>query len=237
MEVIYIKKQASPNAAEDSRFIVPAIGLNTREGTRLIPHPYGTETTTYESLEQAIEQIHRAGYAAEYDGTHYPLPIRQAMTRSVPRRISSSQSTPTLKLVENAIPSLLEQLSDHVPSVVASAAFALGEIRDEGALPGLIHALGHEDSNVRKNATEALAKIGKPVLKAVQLSLKDKHWLVRHSALCVILELLHYEVALVPIILPEALPLLKDENWLVRSHAATVFGEVAKTFRSMEENQ
>lgn len=140
-----------------------------------------------------------------------------------------------MRAVEDAIPLLQEQLNDNVPSVVASAAFALGEIKDEGALPGLIHALSNEDPGVRKNVTEALAKIGKPALNAIQLSLRDKHWLVRHSALAAILELIHLGFDLVPEVLPDALPLLKDESWLVRSQAAMVFGEAAKAYHTLQE--
>lgn len=235
METIYIKRQYKSNDSQEFIYLVPAVGIKTREGMRLIPHPYGTETTSFDSLETAVAMVHRAGYAAEFEGKHYPLPNRQGPAR--PRLTRSRDSSPVMRLVENAIPFLQEQLNDTVPSVVASAAFALGELKDESALPGLVHALSNEDASVRKNAAEALAKIGKPALHSIQLCLKDKHWLVRHSALSAILELIHYEIDLVPEVLPDAVALLKDESWLVRSQAATVFGEAAKAFHALQEKE
>ncbi len=234
MEVIYIKKQPKPNAPEEYHYVVPAVGIKTREGMRLIPHPFGTETTAFETLEKTIDQVHRSGYAAEFDGKHYPMPGRQYSPRN--RLVARPRAaSPMMRLVEEAIPMLHEQLNDTVPNVVANAAFALGELKDEGALPGLLHAFSNEDATVRKNVSEAIAKIGKPALKAIQLSLKDKHWLVRHSALSAIIELLHYGIELVPEVLPDALPLLKDESWLVRSQAASLFGEVARISQALQD--
>jgi hypothetical protein len=235
METIYIKRQYKSNDSKEYTYIVPAVGIRTREGMRLIPHPYGTEVTAFEDLELAISTIHRAGHAAEFEGKHYPLPNRQGMNRSRPSLRSGSSAQ--MRMVENAIPFLQDQLNDSVPSVVASAAFALGELRDEGALPGLIHCLSNEDAAVRKNVAEALAKIGKPALHAVQHALKDKHWLVRHTALATILELVYIGPDLVPDLLPDALPLLKDDSWLVRSQAATVFGEAAKVFQEKHDKE
>lgn len=231
METIYLKKQTRSNGAV---YVASAVGIKTREGLRLIPHPYGTETVAYEDLETAIAQIHRAGYAVEFDGKYYPLPTIGKI--SAPRL--KGRSTPVssvMQIVEEAIPLLHQQLGDSVPSVVASAAFALGEIKDERAIPALIHAFSNEDAAVRKNVAEALAKIGKPALHAIQLALKDKHWLIRHTALATLLELIHTAIDLVPAILPNALPLLKDESWLVRSQAAVVFGEAAKALSAYQE--
>jgi len=234
MDTIYIKKQTKPGDPSVVRFIVPAVGIKAVEGTRLIPHPYGTETTTFETLEETIEQVHRAGYDAEYDSQRYPLPVRHNR-QPTKKQISRKQGSHWLGLIHDAIPSLQHQLKDNAPSVVASAAWALGELRDESAIAGLIHAFSNEDATVRKHAAEALAKIGRPALGAIQLALKDKHWLVRHSALQAMIDMVHLQVDLVPELIPNALQLLKDESWLVRSQAATMFGEAAKVFHALED--
>jgi len=227
MDIIYIKKQTKPGHSSAVRYVVPAVGIKTTEGTRLIPHPYGTESTVFETLEETIEQVHRAGYDAEYDAQLYPLPMRQ--NRMLPAKKSRVSG---LGIVFEAIPSLHHQLKDNSPSVVATAAWALGELRDESAIPGLIHAFSNEDAAVRKNSAEALAKIGRPSFGSLQSALKDKHWLVRHSALQAMIDMVHIQPELVVELLPNALPLLKDESWLVRSQAATVFGEAAKIFQA-----
>lgn len=236
METIFIKKQVNPASAEGFVYNIPAVGIRAKEGMRLIPHPFGTETASFESLELVLAQIHRAGYAAECEGKHYPPPSMENRIAKRPRpRLRQHPASPLLRTAEEALPALHEQLNDTAPSVVASAAFALGELRDENAINGLIHAFSNEDATVRKNAAEALAKIGRPALHALQLSLKDKHWLVRHSALAAINELIHLAFDLVPEILRDTLPLLKDESWLVRSQAAQVLGEAVKMQHQRDE--
>lgn len=236
METLYIKKQSSLTDPQQEQFVVPAVGIKTQEGLRLIPHPYGTETTTFDTLDTAIANCHRAGYAAEFDGKHYPLPARQGIQRPALRQ-RPRQGPPAMQWIEQSIPLLQDQLNDNVPSVVANAAYALGELKDEGAIPGLLHALSNDDATVRKNAAEALAKLGKPALTALQHALKDKHWVVRHSALTATLELVAIGFELLPELLPDVLPLLKDDSWLVRSQAALVFGQAAKTYYDMEEKK
>ncbi len=234
METIYIKRQTGRSG--QTQYVVPAMGIRTREGVRLIPHPYGTETTSYDDLEQAVSHIHRAGFAAEFDGKHYP-PSGRAIV-SAPRPMPTrSQGTPISVTIQNALPLLHQQLKDAQPGVVASAAFALGEIKDETALPGLIHAFSNDDPTVRKHAAEALAKIGKPAANAIQMALKDKSWVVRHTALTAIYELIHIELEQIPALLPDVVPLLKDDTWLVRSQAATVIGEATRVFNNLLEKE
>lgn len=234
METLYLKKQPKPGSSKEFVFVAPAVGMKTSEGMRFIPHPYGNETVSYDSLESAISHIHRAGYAVEFEGKLYSLPAQAVSSK--PRTKGSSHGVFTSVIgMENAVRMLYEQLNDKVPSVVASAAFALGEMRDEGAIQGLVHGFGNEDATVRKNVAEAIAKIGKPALNAIQLALKDQHWLVRHTALSSIIELIHLNPELVMTVLPDAIPLLRDESWLVRSHSALVFGEAAKKFRERQE--
>lgn len=236
METLYIKKQTKPEDAESSHFVVPAVGIKTKEGIRLIPHPYGNETTAFETLEQTLENVHRAGYAAEYDGKYYPIPQARAAIRPAANAPSRYRLL-GMNALEEAIPLLREQLNDSVPSVVASAAYALGALQDEGAITGLIHSLNHDDATVRKNAAEALAKLGKPAYHAIQLALKDKHWLVRHSALSAVMELIHIQLDATSDLLSDTLPLLKDDSWLVRSQAANVLAEAAKAYQTLKEKE
>ncbi len=233
METIYLKKQPDPDKENRFLYTCPAVGLRAKDALRLIPHPYGNETMTFDALELAIEQIHRAGYSAEFEGKHYPLPMRENASK-VPVSSAPIRLTGSTKTMADAIPLIQAQLKDTVPTVVASAAFALGEMQSEKSIPALVGVFSHEDANARKNAAEALAKMGKPALKALQQALTDKHWLVRHSALTAISELSHFGAESLPDILPYALPLLKDESWLVRSMAAQVFGESAKVLHTLK---
>ena len=221
MEVISIKKRSGQSGIV---YAITAMGLQGGENKRLIPHPMGLDAAIFETLEQAIQAAHQAGYDAECEGDFYPRHIKGSATlnKNQPKNITID------KLLSAALPELKKQLMDKSPGVVASAAMALGEIADDSAITGLINCFAQEDANIRKMAAEALAKIGEPAVKSLIKALSDSHWLVKHSACLSVIAITGRMPSLLPELLPAVLPLLKDENWLVRSQAAHVFAEVAK---------
>jgi HEAT repeat protein len=66
------------------------------------------------------------------------------------------------ELVPDAVPALTLRLMDSNYKVRASAAKALGKIKDCRAVFPLIDSLSDEDDDVRHNSTEALGRIGAP---------------------------------------------------------------------------
>lgn len=54
---------------------------------------------------------------------------------------------------------LLDSLENHKPLTCRAAAYALGEIANQDAIPSLVAALAHEDSGTRDNAEQALWSI------------------------------------------------------------------------------
>ena len=54
---------------------------------------------------------------------------------------------------------LLDSLENHKPLSCRAAAYALGEIANQDAIPSLVAALAHEDSGTRDNAEQALWSI------------------------------------------------------------------------------
>lgn len=54
---------------------------------------------------------------------------------------------------------LLDSLENHKPLTCRAAAYALGEIANQDAIPPLVAALAHEDSGTRDNAEQALWSI------------------------------------------------------------------------------
>lgn len=235
METIYIKKQTLAEG-EPAVFVVPAVGIKTEKGLKLIPHPYGTEMTHFETLDETLSQVHRAGYAADYDGKHYPPPARKSLISTKPS-LKTLKGTPVSQVLRQALPRLIEQLSDSNPGVISQAAQALGEMGDEQALQGLFHCFGHEDIQVRKAAAEAVARMGKSGLSVIQTALADKNWVVRHSGLSAMIALVHTDFDRLTLILPEALATLKDDNWLVRSQGAALFTEVTRYQKAQLEKQ
>lgn len=222
MDVISIKKRNSQNGIV---YAVTAMGLQGAGNKRLIPHPLGLEAATFDALEDAIQAAHQAGYDAECEGDFYPKALAggsHAINKSQPKNVTID------KLLSAALPELKKQLLDKSPGVVASAAFALGEIADESAITALMGCFGQEDANIRKMAAEAVAKMGQAAVKPLVKALADTHWLIKHSACISVIAISNRQPELIPELLPAVLTLLKDDNWLVRSQAAQVFADVAK---------
>jgi hypothetical protein len=233
MQTIPIKSQSNPQVPGETFYTVPAMGLRAPEGIRMIPHPYGHETGRFETLEKAIEQVHRAGYTAEYDGLLYPQPTRsgqQSVQKSPPHASDFLPVVPPY--LAEAVPFLVKQLSDTAPNVVAAAAMALGDIGDPATVKALLPTLGHEDAGVRKASTDALSRLGEGALKAILAALTDVHWLVRHSALASLTIVFHQQPDRIAELLRPVLPLLQDEHWLVRSQAAHAVSEAARITRN-----
>lgn len=222
-EIIYVKRKISPDDPESVEFVVSAVGLRDKSGQeRLIPHPFGNRSTVFGSLEQTIQAIHRAGYSAEIEGQLYSLPSQKAMT--VPKRLKPTQSA---TFFDTVTPTLIQLLSDATPSVVASAAFALGELKTPLAIEPLLDCFSHEDSTVRKHVSEAMAKIGAPAVESVRRALSDKNYLVRLTAITTIGEFLIRARPLGTQLLEDAKPLLMDSNWIVKSQTAHLVGQAA----------
>lgn len=63
-----------------------------------------------------------------------------------------------------AVRAALRELNSEFPSDVIKGAARLGNLKHEGAVPGLVITLGHEDNDVRNAAMEALVKTGEPAV-------------------------------------------------------------------------
>jgi HEAT repeat protein len=121
-------------------------------------------------------------------------------------------------------------------SIRRDAAFALGKISDsstdvisgsdtfagESTIKQLINSLNNESIDVRKNATGALIKIGKPAVEMIINALEDENWRVRwHSA--EILGEIKDKRAVKPLI-----KALNDENNGVRSNSIIALIEIGE---------
>src|SRR5687768_6864216 len=100
MEMIHIRRDGSVASGDEDRFVVPAVAIRSKDGkARLIPHPYGRETKVYQSLEQVLAAVHRAGYDAEFDGQYHPAPTRPQAAAPVPRPRPREVRTPISETV------------------------------------------------------------------------------------------------------------------------------------------
>lgn len=68
---------------------------------------------------------------------------------------------------KDAVPALIERLSDNEWYIRQAAAQALGETKSQKAVPALARALADSDQRVSKAATEALGKVGSPAVSQI----------------------------------------------------------------------
>ncbi|UCG48962.1 MAG: HEAT repeat domain-containing protein [Phycisphaerales bacterium] len=87
---------------------------------------------------------------------------------------------------ESAIPALMQAIKDQIMIVRMGAAMGLGGIgpRARNAIPALAEALQsqHEDHNVKREAAEALGKIGPEAVPALAKALQHNQYFVRRVA-------------------------------------------------------
>jgi len=226
MNVIQIRKIRSEGK---EHYAVPCMALSTPQGRLLIPNPHGTETRIFNSLEEAGEAVHRAGFDYLFEGetAHMPVPLHQS--RPIPR-IGGQVN------LADSIPRLTELLKDKEPLVITNAAMALGNLQAVTALDALSACFGHDDSTVRKTAAEAIAKMGSPALPVLREALGKGRVVthsnavyIRTSALMAYVEMLERGLHsnLMQQFLPQVMECLNDESWLVRAQAAQVLGLAA----------
>ncbi|MDX2085338.1 MAG: HEAT repeat domain-containing protein [Candidatus Melainabacteria bacterium] len=227
MSQIHIKRQQrrGPDGETLTVFAVPAMAITTQQGRKLIPNPAGTEACIFKTLEEAEAAIRHAGFDYVFEGrTSYTFAQQQG-----------SASTVAGLVLEDAVPILIQRLKDREPTVVANAAFALGELRAMKAVNPLVEVVGHEDPAVRKNVAEALSKLGpialEPLKKAyeqVQNQTGQDANLIRLNVTATYLEMARTKQwAMLGFVLPQVLHALQDDNWLVRAQAALIMGHAA----------
>lgn len=223
-------------------YAVPCVAIATPDGRRLIPNPSGTEAQVFATLEEASEAIRRAGFDYSFEGQTTHL-----LAQGPADALSNARSAnATGRPLEDAIPMLIQLLKDRESGVVAQAASALGALRTQAARDALVGILGHDDPGVRKNAADALARLGTPALHSLREALtkarNSNHAnapYIRLSVLTVYLEMLRQgsDRAAMAHFLPQAVESLTDESWLVRAQAAQVLGQAALAIEEEKRRQ
>ncbi len=157
------------------------------------------------------------------DATTAPYLIELLRNKKWQQSLKNDIAKALGKLGEDAIPDLVEAMSDGDAYVRAGAAKALGTLGATTAVPFLIDALRDKDLLVRGDAAEALGKIGDAravpaLIEAVHND--DEYGILRYYGVVALGEL--KDSAAIPILL-EA---LHDKSIGVRSRAAWALGEI-----------
>lgn len=206
-------------------YTIPAIPLKNSQKTLVqkIPHPLGTDSLTYSSLDEAKDAITRAGFS-------YILPNGQKGTKATVKQ----------KIVQRGInydDIVLESIKDKINSsnlsVCAAAISAISEFPSEETFDILFDKLGEENDQIRKNAISGICRYGQIMPERIIDALKSQNWVTRNSALSCILNLAEAEnVDISQFIIPLS-EVCNDSNTIVQTNAITVLAKVYNKYKKV----
>ena len=156
-------------------YVVQAIPLkNTKNSVvQKIPHPLGTESITFESLEQAKESILLSGFS-------YIMPDGQKGSKQEKLSPKTSTSLNYDKIVLNAIS---DKINSTNSTVAACAITALAEFPTQETFDILFNKIGEENEQIRKNAIAGICKYSNILSDRIIEALNSSNWVSRNSAL------------------------------------------------------
>ena len=220
MNIIPItKKNVIKDGEQVEVYIIPAMCFTQPDGkVKKVPHPDGTGTLTFQTLTKAVDAITLAGF-------NYSLQNMEIQTAK-PQNYSYSEQL-------NVVESLINLLRDKNHGVIESAIYALGEINSEEAIKPLLQFFGKDDNGLRKQAIDALAKIGLSAIPHLIDALKDQNWMTRNSAAICLGEMSNHHNNLVITISP-LIGALNDSQSTVRGSAAISLGKIYKKIKIVE---
>lgn len=221
MKHISIKKENKTVDGENRFFyVVSALTFKQKDNTvrQQIPHPLGTDIMEFETLEDAKKAIELSGFT-------YILPNGEMPSQKPVKRHKE------LDFEEDILTELLKLAKDSNSSVVASAIFALGELKDKKLLPIFVDKMGEDNENIRNNAINAIVNLASLATNATIKALEDENWVRRKSAITVVEKLVQ-----LGLVKPESFfaPLMEcfyDTNNIVKCAAINACGKIYKTYR------
>src|SRR5947209_2495265 len=120
MTIVHIKKvsqqRTAPDGSPQDGYAVPCMSIATPAGRRLMPNPIGQEAQVFDTLEEAVEAIRRAGFDYVFEGrTTHLLDEQKAQTiRRAGGSTGRSAPTPPMNTgrpMEDAVPTLVALLA------------------------------------------------------------------------------------------------------------------------------
>ena len=203
-------------------YIINAIPLknSTRTIVQKIPHPLGSDSLTFETLELAKEAISRAGFS-------YILPDGKKGTSTPKTKINEDN-----KNYEQLILSIIKNKTDSSNATVAAAAVAaLSICPNEETFDILFNKIGEDNDLIRKNAISVICRFGNLLQDRIIESLKSPNWVVRNSATSCINQLAeNTDIDLEKFIIPLA-KTCDDTNTIVQANAISTLSKVYQNFK------
>lgn len=217
MQYVSIKK-----VIKDGRevFQVPALNLKNSQGTtkQRIAHPLGDDYLEFNTLEDAIR-------AAELSGFKYILPDGT-------KPLEAKKEQPLNNNIDDMVyNTLMKQVRDINPSVVAVSITALGELRDIKLIDLFIEKMGEDNDNVRTCAINSILNFGEVAIEKLLQALRDENWVRRNSALITLSRMIDSEMINPEKILPPLIEMTEDKNTIVKTSAIQTLGKAYKLYK------
>ena len=202
---------------KNNKFVVSAIGLGTN---KKIPHPFGTDTIEFDTIEEAKNAIQLAGF-------EYILPSGEVSgARELPENITDYE--------KKIIDALTKETKDINPNIVATAINALSEINSNDCLNIYISKIGEDNEKVRQNSIEAIIKFGLEAMPSLFNSLKSENWVKRNSAVICLQKFCGLKNAPIEEIIETLLKMLDEKNPVVKCSVVETLGIAYKSFKTQK---
>ncbi len=223
MQYIAIKKDEK-NGKEI--YIINAIPLkNTNKSVvQKIPHPLGSDSMTFATLEEAKDAISRAGFS-------YILPNGNKGTKSAPKPKILADNKNYEQSVFYAIKDKIDSSNS---SVAAAAILAISEFPNEETFDILFNKIGEDNDIIRKNAISGICRYGNILSDRIIESLKSPEWVVRNSALSCIINLAELDFSDLEKFIIPLTKTCDDSNTIVQANALNA---LAKVYQKYQKNK
>lgn len=223
MQYIAIKQETKN---DKEVFIVSAIPLkNTNKSVvQKIPHPLGTDTLVFSSLDEAKDAVIRAGFS-------YILPDGKKGSKTISKQVNTQTGTNYEQLILNAIK---DKINSSNSTVKAAAILALSEFANEETFDILFNQLGEDNDLVRKNAISGICRYSNILKDRIIASLKSSNWVERNSAITCISNITENTGDDIEKFIKPLCHACNDLNTIVQTNALTT---LAKVYQSYQKNK
>ena len=214
----YVKIKEITSQEGETLYKVNAIVLESTGGEKKkkIPHPLGTETMIFKSLEKAKEAVTLSGF-------EYVLPDGSLKTEEEEYKI--------LPYDKKIFDALILQTKDSNPNIVAAAISSLSEIHHPDSLKIFIEKLGEDNDAIRQNSIEAILKYGANALPQIIEAIKSENWIKRNSAVICLKQLCENKETEITPIIDILLERLSENNPIVKCSIIKALGSAYKTYK------
>ena len=215
MQYVHIKEIVSQEG--ETLYKVNAIILQSKDGgqKKKIPHPFGTETMIFKSLDKAKEAVLLSGF-------DFVLPDGSLKSKDD----EEFKIEPYDKKILDAI---MAQTKDSNPNIVAASIQALGEINHPDCLKLYIEKLGEDNDAIRQNSIEAILKYGLGAIPKVIEALNSENWVKRNSAVICLQHFCENKDTDKALIIDSLLEKMTDNNPIVKCSVIRALGIAFKS--------